>query len=75
MNYGDGIYGGIFVSALYAEAFFTSDMETIIAKALLAIPAESDYAAIIKDVMLLHRHYPDDWRDSMERTGKQMGCC
>ena len=26
MNYGDGVYGGIFVAALYSEAFFESDI-------------------------------------------------
>jgi hypothetical protein len=73
MNYGDGIYGGIFISALYAEAFFGSDIETLIEKALLAIPAESDYAAIIRDVMLLHRHYPGDWRAAWKELEDKWG--
>ena len=34
MNYGDGVYGGIFVAALYAEAYFESDIMKIIEKAL-----------------------------------------
>ncbi|MBN2633402.1 MAG: ADP-ribosylglycohydrolase family protein, partial [Bacteroidales bacterium] len=38
MNYGDGLYGGIFVAALYAEAFFEKDIPAIIDKALLSIP-------------------------------------
>jgi len=43
MNYGDGIYGGIFIAALYSEAYFESDIPVIIDKALKSIPAESDY--------------------------------
>jgi hypothetical protein len=73
MNYGDGIYGGIFVAALYAEAFFESDMNTIIEKALQAIPAESDYATIVRDVMALHEHYPGDWRAAWKELEAKWG--
>lgn len=62
MNYGDGVYGGMFVAALYAEAYFENDIPKIVEKALLSIPAESDYAKIVRDVILLHEHYPLDWR-------------
>ena len=62
MNYGDGVYGGVFVAALYSEAYFDNDISKIIDKALLSIPAESDYARIVDDVILLHQHYPADWR-------------
>ena len=62
MNWGDGVYGGIFVAALYSEAFFESDILKIIEKALRSIPAESDYFKIIKDVIKLHQHYPSDWQ-------------
>lgn len=62
MNYGDGVYGGVFVAALYAEAYFENDISKIIDKALLSIPAESDYSKIVKDVILLRQHYPQDWR-------------
>lgn len=62
MNYGDGVYGGVFVAALYAEAYFENDIMRIIEKALQSIPSESDYYKIINDVILLHQHYPQDWR-------------
>jgi hypothetical protein len=64
MNYGDGVYGGIFVAALYSEAYFESDIPKIIEKALRSIPAESDYYKIIQDVMKLHQQYPSDWKTS-----------
>jgi len=73
MNYGDGLYGGIFVAALYAEAFFESDIIKIIEKALLSIPAESDYARIVKDVMLLHDHYSSDWRSAWKELEAKWG--
>lgn len=62
MNYGDGVYGGIFVAALYSEAYFETDILKIIQKALLSIPSESDYHKIITDVIKLHDQYPSDWR-------------
>lgn len=73
MNYGDGIYGGVFVAALYAEAFFESDINLIIEKALLSIPGESDYYKIVKDVIKLHNQYPDDWRASWKELENKWG--
>ncbi len=73
MNYGDGVYGGVFVAALYAEAYFESDISKIIDKALLSIPAESDYFKIIKDVVLLHQHYPSDWRAAWSELQAKWG--
>jgi len=62
MNYGDGVYGGIFVGALYSQAFFRNDIPGIIDYALKSIPPESDYHKIIEDVVKLHQHYPSDWQ-------------
>ncbi len=62
MNYGDGVYGGVFVAALSSEAYFENDMLKIVENALRSIPAESDYSKIVKDVILLHKQYPTDWR-------------
>ncbi|MCX6302258.1 MAG: ADP-ribosylglycohydrolase family protein [Bacteroidia bacterium] len=73
MNYGDGVYGGIFIAALYAEAYFESDINLIIEKALLSIPAESDYHKIVKDVIRLHEHYPGDWRAAWKELEDKWG--
>ncbi len=73
MNFGDGLYGGAFVAALYAEAFFNSDIPAVIDKALLSIPPESDYAKTVRDVILLHRHYPEDWRAAWQELQNKWG--
>ena len=73
MNYGDGVYGGIFVAALYSEAFFESDIPKIIDRALLSIPAGSDYYKIIKDVIKLKQKYPDDWQTSWKELESKWG--
>jgi len=73
MNYGDGLYGGIFVAALYAEAYFNNDIPKIIDKALLSLPSESDYYKIVKDVIVLHNHYPADWRKAWKELESKWG--
>lgn len=73
MNYGDGVYGGVFVAALYSEAYFENDIPKIIDKALLSLPAESDYSKIVKDVILLHKQYPADWRAAWNELEAKWG--
>ncbi len=73
MNYGDGVYGGIFVAALYSEAFFESDILKIIEKALRSLPSESDYYKIIRDVITLHGNYPSDWRSAWKELEVKWG--
>jgi hypothetical protein len=73
MNYGDGVYGGIFVAALYAEAFFESDILKIVEKALLSIPSESDYYKTVRDVIKLYRHYPGDWKSAWRELEAKWG--
>lgn len=73
MNYGDGVYGGVFVASLYTAAYFESDINKLINRALLSLPATSDYATIIKDVLLLHQHYPADWRKAWQELENKWG--
>lgn len=62
MAYGDGKYGGMWVAAMYTQAFFETDIKKIVTEALKAIPAESLYSQCINDVIRWHEQYPDDWR-------------
>ncbi|NMC38806.1 MAG: ADP-ribosylglycohydrolase family protein [Bacteroidales bacterium] len=73
MNYGEGLYGGIFVAALYAEAYFESDINKIITQALRSLPEESDYHKIVMDVIKLHGHYPSDWRAAWQELENKWG--
>jgi len=61
MNYGDGLYGGQFVGAMYSAAFFESSPRAIVEAGLRAIPADSQYHECISDVIRWHEEYPDDW--------------
>jgi hypothetical protein len=64
MNYGDGWYGGVFVAAMYTQAFISSDIHFVVREALKAIPAESRFHKTIADVIQWHQKYPDDWKQT-----------
>ncbi|MEW6071049.1 MAG: ADP-ribosylglycohydrolase family protein [Planctomycetota bacterium] len=67
MNYGDGLYAGQFVGGMVAEAFFASDPARTVTAGLECIPAESEYAACIRDVVAWHAETPEDWTAAWER--------
>ncbi len=62
MNYGDGLYGGMFVCGMYAAAFFESDPRAVVEAGLACIPPRSDYARLIRDLLDWSAQQPDDWR-------------
>ncbi|MCQ2395533.1 MAG: ADP-ribosylglycohydrolase family protein, partial [Kiritimatiellae bacterium] len=62
MNYGDGLYAGQFVGALYAEAYFETDRVRLVEKALKAIPSESKYAGMVRDMLAWHAANPTCWQ-------------
>jgi hypothetical protein len=66
MNYGDGLYGGQFVGGMYAEAFFEDDMLKIVQAGLKCIPAKSQYAECIRDVLAWYKENPDDWKKTWQ---------
>jgi hypothetical protein len=61
MNYGDGVYGGMFISAMYAQAFFATSIREVVENGLKAIPSRSLYAQLIRDVIRWHDENPSDW--------------
>lgn len=71
MNYGDGMYAGQFVGAMYAEAFFETDVVKIIEKALEAIPAESQYAETVRDLLAWYRENPNDWKSCWDKINEK----
>jgi hypothetical protein len=60
MNYGDGVYGGMFISAMYTQAFFAKNVREVVENGLKAIPAQSLYAQLIRDVIRWHDENPND---------------
>ncbi len=78
MNYGDGWYGGVFVGAMYALAFGSDDIHTIISGALKTIPAQSEFYQCISDVISWHKKYPNDWKQTwlevQKKWANDIGC-
>jgi hypothetical protein len=72
MNYGDGVYAGMAMAAMYSEAFFESDPRKLAEYSLQAIPAESGYAKMVRDVLDLHQQYPD-WQDAWKKLEPKWG--
>jgi hypothetical protein len=62
MNYGDGLYGGMFVCGMYSAAFFEKDPKKVVEQGLACMPAESSYAKVIRDVLQWSTTYPEDWK-------------
>jgi hypothetical protein len=62
MNYGDGLYGGMFVCGMYSAAFFETDPRRVVEAGLACIPRKSEYARLIQDLLLWSTQHPSDWR-------------
>ncbi len=71
MNYGDGMYAGQFMGGMYAEAFFTDDIEKIVGAGLKCIPAECQYAEMVRDMLAWHREDPKDWEKAWHKCQKK----
>ncbi len=66
MNYGDGVYAGQFIGGLYAEAFFTDDIDRIVAAALQCIPDKCQYAEMVRDLVRWAKENPDSWEKTWQ---------
>lgn len=62
MNYGDGVYGGMFVCGMYAAAYFESDPRAVVEAGLACLPKRSGYALLIKDLLDVSAQNPNDWK-------------
>ena len=67
MTYGDGLYAGQFMSCMYAEAFFESDPQRLVEAGLGCIPAQSQNAEAIRDVLAGWQADPSDWQKTWRR--------
>ncbi len=78
MNYGDGVYGGIYVASMYALSFVHNDIKFIVEEALKSIPSESDFYKCIADVIGWYKNNPDDWKytwfEAQKKWTHDKGC-
>jgi len=66
MNYGDGLYGGQWVAAMYAEAFFEKDPVKIVQAGLKCISQGSQYHEAISDVLRWYQTDPNNWEKTWQ---------
>lgn len=71
INYGDGVYGGVFVANLYALAFVETDRLRLVEQALLSIPAESAYRRCVETVLECYRKKPEAWKEAWSEVLRQ----
>jgi hypothetical protein len=77
MNYGDGVYGGVFFGAMYAVAFFEKDPRRVVELGLASLPPESVYAKVIRDVITWSAQNPDwtkTWHLIQDKWDKDDPC-
>ena len=77
MNYGDGWYGGVYVSAMYSLAFITDDIDFIVREALKMIPQESNFYKFMSDVIAWSEQNEDwkqTWTEIEEKWGDDKTC-
>lgn len=78
MNYGDGWYGGVFIGAMYTQAFISNNVSTIINEALKTIPQQSKFYQCIADVIKWHQQFPNDWHQTwfelQKKWSSDMAC-
>jgi len=67
MNYGDGLYGGLFISGMYTAAYFETDVRKVVEQGLACLPPESGFARLIRDVLARSAEDPADWKRTWQR--------
>jgi hypothetical protein len=73
MNYGDGWYGGVYMAAMYALAFTSTDVNYVVREGLKTIPAASKFHQCMADVIAWHQRYPNDWKATWFEVEKKYG--
>lgn len=77
MNYGDGCYGGAFVTAMHCAAFYADSVEEIIDAGISVIPENTKFRALMDDVMKWYGEgltWEDNWKKLTEKWGPTKRC-
>lgn len=66
-----GVEPTIWYGAMYAAAFFESDINKLIDIGVAALPEGSRFAKTVAGMQALHRQYPSDWKAARQAMAKQ----
>lgn len=70
---GEGLWGARFMCAAISAAFEAPNIQAVLAAALAEIPADSEYARVVRAVMDFHRAHPDSFRDCYQMLRSDFG--
>ena len=73
MAYGDGLYGGMYISSMHTFAYHERDIESIVTHALKSIPSQSAYAQCIRDVIAEYKVDQQDWKKAWKKIQAKWG--
>ncbi|UMX48057.1 MAG: ADP-ribosylglycohydrolase family protein [Candidatus Nealsonbacteria bacterium DGGOD1a] len=77
INYGDGVYGGVFVAAMHAKAFTANNVNEIIEAGRQAVPVGSKFRQVIEDVIAWNnagKTWEENWRLLESKWGQDDRC-
>lgn len=72
MNYGDGVYGGVFVTAMHASAYTAKTVEEICLDGIHAIPEGTLFRELVDDVYASYKAgdtFEENWRKLQDKWG------
>ena len=65
MNYGDGVYGGVFITAMHAAAYTADSIDEIVEAGLAVIPEGTLFKELMNDVMASYKN-GDTWQENWQ---------
>ncbi len=77
MNYGDGVYGGVYVAAMHAAAFTARDLAEVIEAGRQSIPEGTKFRAVIDEVTACYEDgmtWEECWQQIEEHWGLDDKC-
>ncbi|MBE6543933.1 MAG: hypothetical protein E7675_05990 [Ruminococcaceae bacterium] len=66
MNYGDGVYGGVFVTAMHSAAYTAESIDEIIEAGISVIPKGTQFRMLLEDVMASYEA-GDTWQQNWQK--------
>jgi len=76
-NYGDGVYGGVFVAAMHAKAYTAASVEEIYTAGINAIPDNTKFKEVLLDVKQCYdagKSWTECWQFIQDKWGDQDRC-
>jgi ADP-ribosylglycohydrolase len=70
---GNGLYGARFIAGMISHAFSERDPFRLVDMGLSLIPADSEYARVVRAVLGYYQQGPDDWRAGFGRLKANFG--